>query len=144
MARQRIKGQEVEVIAIINGVPQASLSAIRSFSMTYQMEIKSEGYLGEKTNRRDSVFNGIAARMELHTNDPGILTTINSIVDKARRRVPGVVINVKVTLNFPSGRRARVVIPNVEFGDIEVATSSRTDYTTVTMPFEAELASTIG
>lgn len=143
MARQRLKGQEVEIIAIVNGAPQASLSAVRSFSFTYQQEVKSEGYLGEKTNRRDSVFNGISARMEVHTNDPDILTTINTIVDKARRRTPGTIINVKVTLNFPSGRRARVVIPNVEFGDIEVNTSSRTDYTTVTMPFEAELATTI-
>ena len=140
MAAQRIKGQEVEIIAIVDGVPQSTLTAIRSFSMTFQQEIKDEGYLGEKTNRKDSIFNGIDGRFEAHANDPAILTTIDSIVNKARRRTPGTTINIKVTMTFPSGRRARVVIPDVEFGAIEVGTPSRGDYVTTTFPFAASTA----
>lgn len=140
---QRIKGQEVIVILVVNGQPQAEITAIKSFEMTYQLEIKKEGYLGETTDRRDSIFNGIGGSMEVHLETKAIFTTFNAIVDKARRRTPGVVINIKTTLNFPNGDRVRVIIPNVEFGELPVNFGSRADYGTTTFTFEAQDAQAI-
>lgn len=140
---QRIKGQEVEVVLIADGRPQASLFAIRSFEMTFQQEIKSEGYLGETTNRRDAIFNGISGRFEAHVDSAQFLTLFRQIVDKARRRTPGVQINIKATLNFPNGDRPRIVIPNVEIGDLPLNFGSRSDYGSTSITFEGETANVI-
>lgn len=140
---QRIKGQEVEVLVIAQGVVQSTLTAVKSFSFTFQQEIKAEGYLGETTNRKDAIFNGIAGEMEYNFTDRDIFTLIGTITDKAQRRTAGIVINVKATMNFPDGTRARVIIPDVEFGEIPVNFASRSDYGAVRMPFEAANARVI-
>ena len=140
---QRIKGQEVEVLIIARGVVQTNLTAVKSFSFTFQQEIKSEGYLGETTNRKDSIFNGIAGEMEYNFTDKAIFDLIGTITDKAQRRTAGIVINVKATMNFPDGTRARVIIPDVEFGELPVNFGSRSDYGAVRMPFEASNARVI-
>lgn len=140
---QRIKGQEVQAILIVDGQPQATITAIKSFEMAYQLEIKKEGYLGETTDRRDSIFNGISGSMEAHLETKDVFTLFQSIVDKARRRTPGTTINVKATLNFPNGDRVRVIIPNCEFGELPVNFGSRADYGTTTFTFEATEAQTI-
>jgi len=140
---QRIKGQEVVVVMVVAGQPQVELTAIKSFEMKYELEIKKEGYLGETSDRRDSLFNGITGSMEVHLETKAIFTTIAAIVDKARRRTPGTIINIKATLNFPNGDRVRVIIPNCEFGEIPINFGSRTDYGTTTFSFEAQDAQTI-
>ena len=114
---QRIKGQEVEAILIVNGVPQTNITAIKSFEFAFQLEIQSEGYLGETTDRKDSVFKGIRGSMEMHLESQAVFELIRAIVDKARRREPGTRINLKATLNFPNGDRPRVIIPDCEFGE---------------------------
>ena len=140
MSNQRIKGQEVEVALVINNRAVTTVTAVRSFSFTFKQEIKEEGYLGETTNRYDSIFNGIEGELEFHQSEPDVFTTIQAIVDKARRRTPGVQINVKATLNFPVGTRRRVMIPNVEFGAIPVNFGSRADYGASTLSFGASEA----
>lgn len=139
----RLRGQEVEVLLVVNGVTQTTITDVRSFEFEFQTEIQSEGYLGETTNRRDSIFNGVRGRMELHFENADVFNLAKSIVDKARRRTPGVKINVKATLNFPNGDRPRVIIPDAEFGAIPFAFGSRTDYGTVGLDFEAAEANVI-
>ena len=55
---QRIKGQEVDILIVANGIPSTAITDVRSFSAEFQFEASSEGYLGEATNRRDDIFNG--------------------------------------------------------------------------------------
>ena len=134
---QRIKGQEVEVVVVLNGEPQANLFAIRSFEIEEQLEIQSEGYLGETTNRRDSIYNGVRGRLEAHTETPEWLGFSEALKAKAQRREPGSVINIKGTLNYPSGEQGRFVIPDAEFGAVPMNFGSRSDYGTLTLEFEA-------
>lgn len=134
---QRIKGQEVEVLLIVNGAVKSTLTAVKSFNFNFDLETKSEGFLGETSNRVDSVFNGISGDMEYQFDSRDILDLVAQIVDKARRRVAGVGINIKTTLNFPDGSRARVIIPNAEFGAIPVGFSGRTEYGTVRLAYTA-------
>jgi hypothetical protein len=140
---QRIKGQEVEVMLVVDSAPQDTITDVRSFELAFQTEILREGYLGETTDRRDSIFKGVRGRMELHIENADIFKLFTSIIDKARRRTPGTKINVKATLNFPNGERPRVVIPDVEFGELPLNFGSRSDYGAVTLDFEASEAQVI-
>jgi len=143
MASQRLKGQEVSIEIIKDSRPLDTISTIRSFDFSYQLETKSEGYLGETTDRKDSVFRGIKGRMEIHTNNKDIFNLIQSAVDKARRRSSGVRINIKCALQYPNGDRVRVTIPDVEFGEFPVKVGSRSDYVSIDLDFEASEARTV-
>ncbi len=134
---QRIKGQEVELLLVVNGNPKSNLTSVRSFEVTLNTEILSEGYLGETTERKDSIFKGLSGKMSLHIDSQEILKVFQAIVDKARRRTPGTKINVKATLNFPNGQRPRVLISDVEFGPMPLSFGSRQDYGSVDLNFEA-------
>jgi len=137
MGQQRIKGQEIEVLVVVNGAPKSNLTSVRSFEVTMNTEIMSEGYLGETTERKDSIFKGVSGKIEMHFDNQEIIKVYQAIVDKARRRTPGVKINIKATLNFPGGQRPRVLISDVEFGALPLGFGSRSDYGTATLDFEA-------
>lgn len=139
----RIKGQEVEVIVIVDGEPQSTVTTVRSLEVAIQMETMSEGYLGETTNRKDDIFRGVRGRIEFHLENDDVFTLIKTIVDRARRRVAGVVINMKATLRFPNGDRPRVIIPDVKFGEIPLNFGSRSDYGTLGLDFEASEYQTV-
>ena len=140
---QRIKGQETEIILIVNSIPIDTLTEVKSCDFSYDLETMSEGYLGETTDRKDSVFKGISGKMQIHLSNPSVFEVIAACVDKARRRTPGTRINVKATFNWPSGRRARVVIPDVEFGAFPINNGGRAEYVTVDVSFVASEARTI-
>jgi len=143
MSGNRIKGQEVDVLMMDNGQMVGSLTAIKSFDFKFQLELMSEGYLGERTERKDSIFKGVSCSMEVHHDDRQALALFVRIVEKAKRRVPGSTINIKATLNYPDGTRARIFIPDVEFGEIPVNFGSRSDYGTTSLDMEASEARTI-
>ena len=140
MAAQRLKGQEISCIIIQDSVPLEAITDIRSFEFSYELETKDDGFLGETTNRKDSVFKGISGRMELHTSNKSTFKLIAAAVDKARRRTPGTRINIKAAFNYPNGDRARITITDVEFGAFPINASSRTDFVTVGMTFVASEA----
>jgi len=137
MADQRIKGQEVEVLIVVDGTD------VQSFEVAAKLEIKEEGYLGEATNRYDEIFNGVRGRMELHIENDDVFDLWASIIDRAKRRTPGTQINVKATLNFPNGDRPRVLINDAFFGESALNFASRGDYGTVGLEFQASDVSVI-
>jgi hypothetical protein len=128
MADQRIKGQEVEVILVVNNVPQATITDVKNFEATLKFEKKQEGYLGETSDRYDEVFMGIDGGAEFHFENQDLFTLFQSISDRARRRQPGTQVNVKATLSFPNGQRKRAIFPNVFFGNIPITFGGRTEY----------------
>lgn len=137
---QRIKGQEVEVVILQDGLPQDNLTFARSIELTFKTDMLQEGYLGETTDRYDTIFKGVSGRLEFHFDSATPVAIVNSIVDKARRRVPGTRFNIKAVLNFPSGRRARVVVRDVEFGELPIKFGGRADYGTFNLDFGASEA----
>jgi hypothetical protein len=140
---QRIKGQETEVIFIVDSVPKQNLTTIKDFDFEYELETKSEGYLGETTDRKDSVYKGVSGKMTLHIEGKEIFLFVQQVINKARRRTPGTKINIKTTLNFPSGEKVRVVIPDCEFGNFPFSFPSRTDYLSVTVNYVASDANAV-
>jgi len=138
MSQPRIKGQEVELIFVEDNNPLPTMIDVKSFEMTAQLEVLKEGYLGETTDRRDSVYRGFAGKMEIHMENRQVLDFMRRLIDKARRRVPGVRINCKATLNYPGGDTARVVLNNLSFGEVPLNFAGRTDYGTISLAFEGE------
>lgn len=139
----RIKGQEVEVVLIADGSPQRNFTAVRSFEFEYQQEIQSEQYLGETTNRKDTIFQGVRGRIEFHIESSDAFDIIKKIIDKARDRSVGTQINIKATLCFPNGDRSRVIISDAEFGAIPITFSDRSSYGNLTFEYEASEAPVI-
>lgn len=125
----RLKGQEVEVVTLVNGLPQDSLTLAQSLEFTFKTELLQEGYLGETTDRYDTIYKGVSGKVQYHLDDPDFFGVIAQIINKARRRTPGVRFNIKNTLNFPNGRRARILHKDVSFGPLPINTGSRSAYT---------------
>jgi hypothetical protein len=137
VADQRIKGQEVEVLLIVNGQVQQTITDVRSFEVTPKFDKLEEGYLGETTDRYDEMFKGVRGAMELHFENQDIFNLVQSVLDRARRRTPGTIVNIKATLRFPNGQRPRVIIQDAFFGDMPINFGSRADYGTLKLDFES-------
>lgn len=140
---QRIKGQETQLLLIVDGVSQSEITAIRNHEFAFQLEVSREGYLGETTDRRDSVFRGIRGRFSLHLENASIFSLLQQVLNKARRRTPGTRINLKTTLNFPNGQRVRVMVPAIEFGELPFNTGGRAEFVETTVEYEAAEAQII-
>ena len=69
--------------------------------------------------------------------------TIRLVLDKARRREPGTRFNIKSTLNFPNGSRARIIIRDVEFGELPISFGSRSDYGMFSVDYGASEATVL-
>lgn len=132
---QRIKGQEVSISVITNGQPVDSLETAKSLDFTFKLEILQEGYLGETTDRYDSVYKGVSGNVEFHYSNAAPLNLAVGLIQKARRREANTKVNIKATLAFPSGRRARIIFRDVEFGELPFGFSSRSDYGTFKVSF---------
>jgi len=137
MSATRIRGQEIELLLIIDGSVVENLTNFRSFEVAPKLELQEEGYLGQATNQYDEIFNGVRGRAELHIEDETIFEVWDSIIARAKRRQPGTQINIKATLNFPNGDRPRILITDAYFGETPLNFASRSDYGTVGLEFSA-------
>lgn len=135
MADQRIKGQEVEVNVVAGG-QIVSFTDIQSFEFMQHTETKEEGYLGEKGNRYDEFYKGYSGSFKMHNSTPELFTFLQTIKDRAQRRTPGTVINIKATLNYPNGDRERVILNDAFFDEAGIAFASRSEYGETTFNFK--------
>ncbi len=140
---QRLKGQDTEILFVVDGVTADTITTIKSFEMEWKLENLDEGFLGETTNRKDSIFNGVSFSSELQIENAGILGLVQQLLDKARRRTPGLKINIKTTLNFPNGDRPRIIIQDAEFGGVPLSLGGRGEYAKMTLQGEASEARVI-
>lgn len=125
---QRLRGEEVEVLLVVNNVAQQTTTDIKSFDATFDLEKKSEGYLGQTSEQKDEIFKGVDGSIEFHFENTDVFDIIDAIVARATRRTPGTIFNIKATLNFPNGERARFSFPDVHFGPVPLNFASRADY----------------
>jgi hypothetical protein len=135
VANQRIKGQEVEVNVLVDGVTSV-FTDINSFEMMSVTETTEEGYLGEKANRYDEFYKGYTGSIKMHNSNGELFKFQNIVKDRAQRRTPGVVINIKATLNFPNGDRSRVMLNDAFFDEMGVSFGSRDAYGETSLGFK--------
>jgi len=138
MSNQRIRGQEVTVIMVRDGEVEDTFSDVQGFNFEAEFEVKSQGYLGEKTNRKDDIYNGCKFDIEMHLHSQQYFTFLKAQKDRASRTTPDVQFNISAVLNFPNGESPTVLIPDCRFGASPVNISSRGDYVKVKIQGEAD------
>lgn len=127
----RIKGQETSVIIIRGGVVEDTLTYIMNFNVELQSETKTQGYLGEKNNRTDDIFNQVKFDMELHLSTAAWFDFSKAILDRQQRITPDVQFNITSVLNFPNGDVKGVILADCKFGAQPMNIASRGDYVKV-------------
>ena len=137
MADQRIKGQEIQILVVRAGELEDTLTDIQSFNVSVDQALLSVGYLGEKTNRKDYIFNGIKGDMQLHLHKAIWFQFVASQVAKAKRETPDVQFNITGVFFFPNSEVKTMLIPDVAWGEIPHNVNSRGDYLSVRLQFEA-------
>lgn len=140
MPDQRIRGQETAVLLVRDSVLEASLTDIRNFHFEYMLEIQSQGYLGEKTERKDEIFKGVKGSLELHLHNQEFIAFQQAVLDRATRDTPDVVFNLTSVLNFPNGQTPTFVFPDVKWGAMPTDFPDRGEYVTLKLEFECERA----
>ena len=125
---QRIKGQEVSILITNAGELEDTLTDIQNFNMELELETKAMGYLGEKTNRQDSIFNGVKFDFEIHVHSEDVWSFLQSLHDKAQRITPDVVFNITGVFTYPNGDQPEILLNDVSFGAVPVNIGSRGDY----------------
>lgn len=138
MPAQRIKGQEVSILIVRDGALEAELVDIQNFNFEPDVEIKTQGYLGEKSNRTDDIYNGVKGDLELNLHDQDWFTFLQAVQDRAKRNTPDVKFNITAVLAFPNGQTPSVIIPDVKFGSFPHNVASRGDYVKVKISYAAD------
>jgi len=127
----------LSLIITRDGNLEAELVDIKSCEFTPQFEIKDMGYLGEKTNRTDDIYNGVKGSLEMHIHSGDVFDFLQAVKDRAQRTAPDLVFNIAGIFSFPSGEVRTVTIPDAKFGPTPISTNDRGDYTAVKFEFAA-------
>jgi len=135
---QRLKGQEVTLSIILDGAVQTTIDTIQSSEIEWEIELLEEGYLGETSNRVDSVFNLIRVMVEGHTNSQSYLELADAIASRARNRTGGALrIDIVGTFAFPNGQLPSVVIHDVFFENIPFNIGARNEFVSFSLTGKA-------
>jgi hypothetical protein len=128
---QRLKGQETQILFVRASALEDTLTDVTDFEFEPKIELKEAGYLGEKSNRHDEIFNGgkFTGTLHLHTQD--WFNYQQAIIQRAQRLTPDVVFNITTVLLFPNGDTPTVLLPDVHFGPQPHGIRSRGDYVSV-------------
>lgn len=134
---QRIKGQEVTLNITDPDGGDEPLGDVTSFEAELDIEILTEGYLGETSNRYDDIFHGVSGKVELHLETVRLFRFSELVEARAKRRSPASgKFNAQATFQFPNGEQARISFEDIFFGAIPISTPARGDYVTVTVQWK--------
>ena len=135
---QRIKGQEVSLVILADDQPQTTIDTIQSAELEWEIELLEEGYLGETSNRVDSVYNVIRVMVEGHINNQSYLELADAIASRARNRVGGATrIDIVGSFAFPNGQFPSVVVSDVYFENIPFNIGARNEFVSFTLTGKA-------
>jgi hypothetical protein len=135
VTQQRLKGQEVSIRVLLQGVVQSSIDSVGSFNDTMDLELKQDGFLGEPVNRFDEILNGYGGDFEIQVTTSSWVTLQQKIRDRATRVAPGLVFNIVRTDLFPSGDSLVITYVDVHWGQQPTSIGSRGDYVKIKASF---------
>lgn len=134
---QRVKGQEVRVTFTGPTGTETGLSDIKSFEFELQLEILSEGYLGETTERKDDIFKGVKGRMVLHIEQQEYFRFTQRVKERSQRRTSANArFDATCSVALPNGQRPRVLLEDLFFGPLPMNVGGRDEYVEATIEFE--------
>ena len=135
---QRIKGQEVSVNIIRDTSLEDTFTAIQNFDIEDKFEIIEKGYLGEKGNRHDDIWNGIKGSFEMHLQSQDWFRFRQAMRERAQRITPDRAFTITSTLFFPNGNTPTVTFNDVKFGANPMSVPARNDYVKVKLEFACD------
>lgn len=134
---QRIKGQETRVTFTGPNGLEEGLSDVQDLEVELQMEVLTEGYLGETTNRRDDIFNGATGRVNIHLETSEYFRFAERVKNRAQRRdAASGRFDILTSLSFPNGERVRVLFEDAFFGALPLRVGGRGEYVQATINWE--------
>lgn len=104
------------------------MDAIQSANFELEFETKLMGYLGEKFQRTDMVFNNVKFDLELHLHNQDFVPFTQALLDKAQRLTPDIQFNITGLFAFPNGQSPQFTMSDCAFGPIPFNVSARGDY----------------
>ena len=135
MAETRIKGQEVVIRLSRGNALEAQITAIKDCTLTLDLATIQEGYLGESEDRFDDVVHGASGSLTITHEGPEVLRLMMFIRDRAQRKATGQ-INMTMRFNYPDGRRARVLVKDMKFDALPIASPGRVEYVNTPLAFK--------
>ena len=122
----RLTGTDTVVQLFKGDVLQDELNLITETTVTFEMSVSREDYLGEKQQRPDGKFDIAKIEFTSHQEDAGYIDFIDAII-KRQMREPGAVdsFNVSVNLTFPNGQARSIVLQGLEFEGIPLTIGGR-------------------
>ena len=125
----RIKGQEVSIAILLDGTLQTEIDTVQSAEIEFELELMEEGYLGETSDRVDSVFKLMRIALTGHVSNSTYLDLANAIVLRAQNRAGAATrIDIVGTFAFPDGSLRSLIIPDVYFEAIPINIGGRAEF----------------
>jgi hypothetical protein len=131
MSEPRLRGQEAEIRITVAGALSDAFTAVASFNDTMQLEASTQGFLGELTDRKDSIFNGFEFGGEMQVENQQWMAFQQTLKDKAQRKTPDVQINIVRTDFYANGDAPSRTYLDCSFGAMPTAIASRADFVKV-------------
>lgn len=133
MPTQRIKGQEVFLSILVDGVLQVRIDTIQSADFEFEMDLLEEDYLGETSTRYDSIFKGVAITVEGHATNQQFLDLTRAVVQRAQRRAGAPVrIDIAGSFAFDNGDFPTIAVQDIYFESVPIQTGARDEYVSFT------------
>lgn len=131
MTDARLRGQEV-AIKVVQGVDVLTeLNSIATWNNEIALEISEDGFLGEPTNRFDSILNGYGGDFEFQVNTADY-TNFESLVERKAQRASiadaALQFNVVRIDRFANGGSVVTTYLDVAWGPITDGIGSRKDF----------------
>jgi hypothetical protein len=126
----RIKGQDVTISVVNNGVPVSFIKDVRNFELTPKFEKLEEQYLGQTSKQYDNIFHGVDFKMDLHLEQSTAFDFVKAIKEAAQSRGSATAssVNITASLLFPGGQAKDVVLNSCYFEDMPFSIGGRSEY----------------
>lgn len=142
MAETRLKGQEVSIRLTRANRVETTLTAIKDLTIQWDFATQEEGYLGETTMRKDDIFNGMSGSLTIDAEDQALFQFIDFLKRRAQRRPDTPInesrVNMTARFTFPNGQTPRILVKDMKFDAVPIATPSRDAYVNGTFSWKAE------
>ena len=125
---QRLKGQEVVIKVVRDGVVATEIASIGSMNDNVDLEMKQDGFLGRTVNDFDDILNGFGGDLEFQTSNATWVEFQQAVIARATRATPGLVFNVIRTDFYGDGSTNIFTYSDVKFGAMPTSIASRGDF----------------
>ena len=132
----RITGQDCVVSVFVNQKLQVELDHVKEITITIEMAVSLEDYIGGKGRRPDGKFDNMKGEMTCHSQGPGWFDFVAAVVAYSRRDAGAPTsFDLSCIFNYPTGEKRVVVLKRLEFESMDFTLGGRKDMVETKIPF---------